>query len=348
MFMVMRFVLTGAMLGIIFALSAPTFASPDPLISVTKTDPEAASPLRQGTITTGNFSQSKAFFADALGMQASDPAVLPIGEARRLGLRIQTKSIIFTRAGIDEAVRVRSILVPAQWPALRPTHSALVSGGLALGMPVVNQARREALVTVAGFDSAAGVTRMSLPREDGSSYEVEEIHYRGPDGVLVLGIDRGALTPVGPIDAKSGIGGPAYASLVVENLPATEAFLKTVLRYEKRRDAIFVSAGPRGGLGLDSGQRFAFQQWFAPGTRTGYLVIIKLLDRAGTSSQAGGSTKRGLMMWSFDAANISAVAERAKRVGARIISQPTKTAPSLIVAMPDGFLVEFTKRGAQG
>jgi hypothetical protein len=186
---------------------------------------------------------------------------------------------------------------------------------------------------------------MTLPRGDGSTYDVQEIHYQGPDGVLVLGIDRGDMAPVGPIDAGSGIGGPAYASFVVENLPATEAILKGVLRYEKRRDAVFTSAGPKGGLGLESGQRFAFQQWYAPGARTGYLVVMKMLDRPVSPPQRGGFTRRGIAMLGFDAADLGAVALRAHEVGARIVAKPTKSAPSLIVALPDGFLIEFTKQG---
>jgi catechol 2,3-dioxygenase-like lactoylglutathione lyase family enzyme len=322
----------GTLLGIAVAVATPVSASVDPLNPTTAVDSLAASPLRQVTIATGDMRLASRFYGDALGMVADKS-----GRA----------NIVYQRTGIADAVSVKLVAVPADRPALRPTHNALAPGGLAMGMPVSGQAKREAIVTAAGFTSAAGVTSMTLPRGDGSTYTVEEIHYRGPDGVLALGIDRGAMTPVGPIDAGSGIGGPAYASLVVEKLPATEAFLKDVLRYEKRRDAVFTSAGPKGGLGLDAGQRFAFQQWFAPGARTGYLVIMKMLDRPVSVQSSDGLTRRGMTMWSFDTADLNAMAARAVKIGMRVLAKPRKGAPSLIVAMPDGFLVELTKRGAQ-
>ncbi len=210
-----------------------------------------------------------------------------------------------------------------------------------MGMPVSGQAKRASIVKAAGFTSVVGVTSMALPRADGSSYTVEEIHYKAPDGVLVLGIDRGAMTPVGPIDAATGIGGPADASLVVGDLPRTEAFMKAVLRYEKRRDAIFASSGPKGGLGLAEGQRFAFQQWFAPGSTTGYVILMKMLDRPVEPPQPVGFVRRGIAMLTFDAVDLVDVADRAESVGVRIVA---KDGGSVIMAMPDGFLVEFVKR----
>jgi hypothetical protein len=336
--------LKGLILGIAVAVAGPVFASIDPLVPASPVDPQAASPLRQVTIATGSLVESQRFFGEAFGMIMTMPTIMPRAETKRLSLWAQTQSMVYSRAGIADAAQVRLILIAPQLPALRPTHNALVPGGLAMGMPVSGQAQREASVTAAGFKSAVGVTRMTLPNGSGGTYTVEEIHYRGPDGVLVLGIDRGDMAPVGPIDAGSGIGGPAYASLVVENLPATERFLRDVLRYEKRRDAVFTSSGPKGGLGLDAGQRFAFQQWFAPGARTGYLVIMKLLDRPASPQRPAGFAKRGIAMWSFDAASLTDMTVRAGKVGARIIAKPVKGAPSLIVAMPDGFLIEFTKR----
>jgi hypothetical protein len=339
--------LQGIVTLVAFVVAAPVAAAVDPLIPVTGRDPQAASPLRQVTVATESLVQGQRFFAKALGMDMAGPMNVPRVERKRLGLWSQSKSMVYTRAGLGDAARVRLILVPPQQAALRPTHNALANGGLAVGMPVSGQAKREALVMAAGFSSAAGVTSMTLPNGNGGTYEVQEIHYRGPDGILVLGIDRGNMAPVGPIDAGSGIGGPAYASLVVENLPATEAFLKDVLRYEKRRDTVFTSTGPKGGLALDEGQRFIFQQWYAPGARTGYLVIMKMLGRPASLPESGGFTKRGIVMWSFDVADLGSIALRANEAGARIIAKPITGAASLIVALPDGFLIEFTKRGAQ-
>ena len=325
----------------LFAGASTVSAQTDPLIAVSVADPVAASPLRRVTIATADMAATRRFYGDALGMIASPATALPVSEARKLGVSAKSLSIRFTRAGDMNAADVRALLVPARQLALRPTYNALALGGLAMGMPVNGQAKRETLVIAAGFASVVGVTSMSLPRADGSTYIVEEIHYKAPDGVLVLGIDRGAMPPVGPIDMSAGIGGPAYASLVVGDLPRAEAFMKTVLRYEKRREAIFASSGPKGGLGLAEGQRFVFQQWFAPGSGTGYVILMKMLDRPAEPAQPAGFARRGIMMWTFDAVDLVDLADRAESVGVKIVA---KDAGSLIVAMPDGFLVEFVKR----
>ncbi len=231
---------------------------------------------------------------------------------------------------------------------LRPKHDALAIGGLAMGMPVNGQTAREAFVTRAGFRSAVGVTSMTLPRPGGEPYTVEEIHYQAPDGVLVLGIDRGAMKPVGTIDASHGIGGPAYSSLVVGDLAGAGRFMKSVLGYEMRRDAVFTSAGSKGGLGLPDGTRFAFQQWFAPGTSTGYVILMKMIDRPVEPVSASRAIKRGIVMWSFDVADLTAVEARARASGARIVAQPARGDASLVIAMPDGFLVQLLQRKGTG
>jgi catechol 2,3-dioxygenase-like lactoylglutathione lyase family enzyme len=319
-----------------------SFAQSDPLQAVSAADPVAASPLRQVTVMTADIAATRRFYGSAISMKALAPVPLSASEARTFGMPHHSTSVRFIRKGIGDAAVVRAVMVPVRRAALRPTYNALALGGLAMGMPVSGQAKRESIVKSAGFTSVVGMTSMALPRADGSSYTVEEIHYKAPDGVLVLGIDRGAMTPVGPIDAASGIGGPAYASLVVGDLPRTEAFMKTVLRYEKRRDAVFTSSGPKGGLGLDEGQQFAFQQWFAPGSTTGYVILMKMLDRPVAPPQPAGFARRGIVMWTFDAVDLVDVANRAESVGMRIVA---RGATSVIVAMPDGFLVELVKRG---
>jgi hypothetical protein len=147
----------GVLLGIAVAVANPASASIDPLTPETMVDPHAASPLREVTIATGSFAQSQRFFGDALGMMMSMPTVMPRAEARRLNLRAPTQSMVYVRRGIADAAKIRLVLIAPQIPALRAAHNALARGGLAIGMPVSGQARREALVTAAGFGSAVGI-----------------------------------------------------------------------------------------------------------------------------------------------------------------------------------------------
>ena len=324
----------------------PCAAQTDPLAAASSTDPAAASPIRQVTLYVDDSLTVRRFFADAMAMIAGQAYEVSSAAARRAGLTPGATATVFTRPG-SEAASVRVLASPAAPPPLRPSHTAQAPGGLAIGMPVADQAARERIVTAAGFTSVVGATQMTLPRGDGSAYTVGEIHYRAPSGVLVLGIDRGTMKPVGPIDPATRIGGPAYASIVVADLPASERFMKDVLRYEKRRDAVFTSAGSKGGLGLPDGQRFAFQQWFAPGSATGYIILMDMLD-VPSPPAAGGFSRTGLVMLGFDAAELGAVASRARAAGARIVAMPDAKARSLILAMPDGFLIEVSPRSGAG
>ena len=266
-------------------------------------------------------------------------------EARALGASPKSTALDFVRYGqYGGAVRVRVVDAGKALPVLRPRHDAFAIGGLAMGMPVSGQARREDMVTAAGFKSAVGITSMTLDRGDGTSYAVEEIHCQGPDGVLVLGIDRGAMRPVGPVDPASGIGGPAYSSIVVGDLARSEAFMRDVLRYELRRG--FTSAGSKGGLRLPDGTRVVLQQWYAPGALTGYVILLKLLD---TPQPTPPGAVRGLAMWSFDVADAAAIEACGRAVAARVIApaQLTGDHRQTIIAMPDGFPIAFDERGAK-
>ena len=329
-------------LSVALGIPGSATAQTDPLVAASGTDPTAASPLRQVTLYVEDGSAARRFFVDAMDMAASQTRTLSSAVARRAGLTRGATVTDFARPRL-EAASVRVFASPSAPPPLRPAHAAQAAGGLAMGMPVADQMAREKIVSAAGFTSVVGATQMTLPRGDGSTYTVGEIHYRAPSGVLVLGIDRGTMRSVGPIDPTSRIGGPAYASIVVANLPASERFMKDVLRYEKRRDAVFTSAGSKGGLGLPDGQRFAFQQWFAPGSATGYVILMDMHD-VPSPPAADGLARTGLVMLGFDAADLGAVAARARSAGARIVATPDANSRSLILAMPDGFLIEISPR----
>lgn len=105
-----------------------------------------------------------------------------------------------------------------------------------------------------------------------------------PDDVMVLGVDRAELQPVGPIDAAIDIGGPAYPSTLISDTRRFAAFFGEVLGFELRREFTFQSEGPSGGMRLPAGTDVHFQQGFAPG--------------------------RGIAMWSFPTADLAATVHR--------------------------------------
>lgn len=314
------------------------------------------SPLRVLTITTGDLRATRRFYQGALGLvpQSFEPDA---ATARTLvehwGLLPSQplRIVMFRRPCLDDAFALRVIEVPAALPVMRPHYIGEYVGALGLGFPGDDLEVRDRIVRAFGFDSTAGITRMDFPRADGTTYNVGEVHYRAPDEVLVLGVDRGSMAPVSSIDPALGVGGPAYASMIVSEVAAVTPVFAVVLGYELRREMQFESGGPQGGMGLHKGARVRFQQWYSPGAAAGYLVIMELLDVRRAPPVPLGPTARGVAMWSFETSDVSSAAARARAIGLEIRSAPREIeAPgigrvrSLVVASADGFPIEIYSR----
>lgn len=124
-----------------------------------------------------------------------------------------------------------------------------------------------------------------------------------------------------------------------------------MLALERRREFVFQSKGPGGGMQLPPRTDVLFQQWFSPGSRTGYLVIMDLLNAGRAAPSALGLVNGGLGMWSFEARNLSDVERRIAAAKAevlapaRIVDLPgLGRARAIVVATPDGFPVEVYQR----
>jgi catechol 2,3-dioxygenase-like lactoylglutathione lyase family enzyme len=334
--------------------------SDDPMRPRSDATSALCSPLRILTITSGDLQATRRFYQGALGLVPEtfvpddDWAAALIehwGLLPSRPLRID----VFRRPGLDDAFELRVIEVPGALPVMRPHYIGEYIGALGLGFPSDDLEVRDRIVRALGFDSTAGITRMDFSRADGTTYNVGEVHYRAPDEVLVLGVDRGGMTPVSRIDPALGIGGPAYASMIISDVARVAPAFAEVLGYEMRREMTFESGGPSGGMGLQKGARVVFQQWFSPGASAGYLVIMKLLDVDRPAPVPLGPTARGVAMWSFETADVEAAAARAEALGLEIRSAPRAIglpgigpAHSLVIATADGFPIEIYARTGAG
>lgn len=318
------------------------------------------SPLRALTIASGDLQATRRFYQGALGLvpenyTPDDASAGALIEHWGLLPARPLRMVVFRRPGLDDAFELRVIEVPRSLPVMRPHYVGEYIGALGLGFPSDDLEVRDRIVRALGFDSTAGITRMNFPRADGTTYSVGEVHYRAPDEVLVLGVDRGDMAPVSRIDTALGIGGPAYASMIVGDAIEARAVFATVLGYERRREMTFESGGPAGGMGLAKGARVVFQQWFSPGSAHGYLVIMELLDARRAPPVPLGPTARGVAMWSFETNDVDAAAARAEAAGVPIRSQPRAIevpglgpVRSLVIATADGFPIEIYTRGDRG
>lgn len=310
-------------------------------------------PLAEITLASADLERCRRFYGGALDLRnellridraSSQRACQHFGLPEQDGLDV----LLLTRPGIPEAIRVRVVRLDVARPTARPALDCRFDGALGLGVPVRGLAQRHAIVEAYGFKANAGVTTMSFPRADGSTYDIGETHWVAPDDVMVPGVDRAHLQPVGPIDPALEIGGPSYSSALVSDVDRHGEFFDQVLGYELRREFTFESDGPEGGMRLPKGTHVRFQQWFAPGARTGYLVIMQLLAGGLGAPNGLGLHHRGLGLWSFPTQKFSEVEERVARHSVKRLSAPAEIEAlgfgrrrSMVIATPDGFPVEI-------
>jgi catechol 2,3-dioxygenase-like lactoylglutathione lyase family enzyme len=330
----------------------------DPMEAQSDPRKAIASPLKIITITTGDLEATRRFYQGALGMtpafhHVTGPAAQKLIAHWRLSPASDLRMITFTRPGLADAIMVRAIQTSATAPTNRPGYLSEYYGALGIGLPVSGIPRRDAIVQSFGFSSVAGPTELAFPRADETTYKVGEIHYEAPDDILVLGVDRGGMRPVGPIDPALDIGGPAYSSSMVSNAEAIAPLFKDVLGLEIRRSFVFMSKGAQSGMRLPAGVEVLFQQWFSPGATTGYLLQMQPLNAGAPAPQGIGPKNRGIAMWSFDVRSLEQIVKRAQHASVPVVSPPAKLdfpglgpTRSMVLATPDGFLVEVNERPA--
>ncbi|WP_318771890.1 hypothetical protein [Thermaurantiacus sp.] len=278
------------------ALSSEGF---DPLAPRPSDGAGPVSPLMGVVVASGDPDRFARLLSQGLGLQAMPGA--------------PGQGMAFVRPGVEPPAMVYLEAAPPEAPARRPGYDAAIAGPLAAGFAVADASRIVTHLEGLGVRTTAGVVEMTLPDGQGGTYRVREAHVEAPDGVLFLGIDRGTMTPVSPIDSATGVGGPAYASAVVTDRAWAGRVLTDVLGYERRRAFAFRSSGLAGGLNLPEGTPVTLEQWFAPGARTGYLVLLDV----GAAMRPGPAAvaMRGIQGWLFTTDRLDAALDRARALG---------------------------------
>lgn len=332
--------------------------SKDPLAP--KTDGKESNISRLSTITvvTRDLDATSRFYRDGLAMRQTGPIASSAHQRARLrglwGIPSDADWVEyhFDRPGAAEAALVRVLVLDRDTPAIRPEWSGQREGSLSIGFSIRDMEGTVSRVSRAGFGTTAGVSDLKLVRpEDGSTYIVQEVHFKAPETIYGLGVARPHdLPPISPLDPATGIGGPAYSGLTVMDSDRTISFLTDALGLEVRRDVVFKSSGPKGGLALPEGTAFRFVQVFAPGASTGYLVLLDMQDKSLRRQVEPRPPYRGVAMWTFMVKDMEKAIERLRVNGAPIAHGPVLLnhppyGPhrSLTTIMPNGFLVELVE-----
>jgi hypothetical protein len=110
------------------------------------------------------------------------------------------------------------------------------------------------------------INRYELQLRDVRPYPINEASHEVVDDTRLVALSRGGgLSQNRSVDPDSGVGGPAYSSLIVDNVPEMEHFFTQALDYERRTGREWSKFSPR----------FRYVTLHAPGARTGYLGLVE-------------------------------------------------------------------------
>jgi catechol 2,3-dioxygenase-like lactoylglutathione lyase family enzyme len=246
-----------------------------------------------------------------------------------------------TRPATASAIRVLVIVPDRDTPVIRRSFAREETGPYALGFAMRDIHAVDRHITALGLKrTLPAVNEYPLQLRDGTPYPVTEASYEiGDFNRLVLMSRGGGLNQTGEIDPATGLGGPNYSSLIVENAAAMEQFFTQVLDYERRTSREWRVFQPR----------FRYITLHARGARTGNLGLVEYeaADRKPSTGVAPRPPHRGLAGWSFPVRNLSQILDRARAQGVSPHAPPERVddprfgrARMATLLAPNGLLIE--------
>ncbi|MEO9468002.1 VOC family protein [Parasphingorhabdus sp.] len=323
-------------------------------IFVPESSPEDAivGPLHTVTYVTCDKDRVEEIFRKGYGLDSSgwtEPSSAAVGAYLGFDEDTTWQSCVFFKSGEGANVQIRVIALEEETPLVRPAYDGLYAGGATMSFPINDLYAHEKHMASIGVESTIGVKEMEFTSPTGETYVSAEIVYKAPDYVFVMGVVRPDIfIPVGPVDPATGLGGSAYSARCITAGDETVAFFQDVLGFEIRRDVEF-TVGEKSALLMPEGTTERFIQAFAPGSATGYLVLMDHQEATKSSpAPSYGPPNRGIAMWSFATSDIDNVQKRATDAGIEVVcraeeyhSPHLSNGRSLILRDPDGFLIEI-------
>jgi catechol 2,3-dioxygenase-like lactoylglutathione lyase family enzyme len=342
------------LLGVLLTAFSAFAAAQDPLAPRDNAATALVGPLEQITLIVADIAPTAKLYRDGLAMRMRGPQPLEPNVAAALGLPDTASGRVYTfdQPKTPDAAQIRVIELRAPGGLIRAERDARGHGGLSIGFPIGDLARRHAAVVDAGFALSGKLQKFQMPKADGSRYAVGEMLIEAPENLYAIGVWREpSMAPIGAIDAELGLGGPAYSGQTVEYGEAVLWFYTDVLGLEARRDFEFTSAGPDGGLKLPAGTTMRFIQLFSPGSSSGYLVLLDFRAAGQPNPLLIRAPNRGIVGYAFEVRQWDALMQRIK-ASATAILHPTSRLDSadlgarrsLTVLSPNGFPIELFER----
>jgi len=342
--------LAGALL---LACAKPEPEPTPPSTPAADSDPVVTGGLHTVTLLTSDPAAAREFYA-AFGLEPLDlPPVQP-GPLRaeaalwNVSEEVAATQLVLANRRLAGAPRLRILTVPTDSTAVRSSYSAQADGGTSLGFACLPAAQIAGIVPAATFE-------VSVPRPDKSGdYTVQERYFHAPENVLIPCVTRPAdVAPIAPLDPAVGVGGPAYAGIVVQDVERELRFYRDGLGLEKKRDMELRQPELLAAAGLPTDAVVRFVQVFAPGTTSGQLTLIDLGDKGARNANIRPPA-RGLVLWTFPVRDILATRDRVRAAGGVVIAGPLATTTPLMgtyqaltVRTPAGVLLELVAATAE-
>lgn len=308
-------------------------------------------PLSGALVVTRDLGAIRRAYVEGMGLELQGP-LAPKAAALRAQRRLWQMPAdldwqVYTlrRPAVPDSIRVLVILPDRETPLIRASHAREETGPYALGFAMRDTRATDARMVGLGFRrTLPAVNEYPLQLRDGTPYPVVEASYEIADNTRLVLMQRPAnMAPIGGIDPATGLGGPSYSSLIVEDAAAMEAFFTRVLDLERRTDRTWTIFSPR----------FRYLTLHAKGARTGNVGLVEYepSDRRAGTGVAPRPPHRGLAGWSFPVKRLDTVLANARRFGAPVIARPLvyedprfgRVRIATLLA-PNGLLVEVFER----
>jgi len=323
----------------------------DPMDPIANGKNANTGPLSGALIVTRNLGEIRRAYVEGLGLTLEGPLTFDPAthEAQRklwqMPADLNWEVYTLTRSAVADAARILVIIPNRDTPVIRRSYEREETGPYALGFPMQDVDAVDARVMALGFKrTLPSVNRYPLQLRDGTAYPITEASYEMSDNNRLVILSRGnGLPQNGTLDAATGLGGPAYSSLIVEDAAIMEFFFTEVLDYERRTSREWTIFKPR----------FKYLTLHAKGARTGNLGLVEyaLEDRKNSTGIAPRPPNRGLGGWSFEVKRLDWTLRRAHAKKITIISMPLKIndprfglVRMATVLAPNGLLVELYER----
>lgn len=342
---------TAAVLAAAATTTARAGALPnDPMEPIASAAGANAGPLAGAILVTRDPDTLRRAYVDGLGLAMRGPLALPPRTRAawtrlwRLPAGLDWQAFVLERPAVPDSIRVLVMVPAVDTPRIRASYAREETGPYALGFPMRDVRAVDARMVGLGFvRTLPEVNVYPLQLRDGTPYAVTEASYEIADATRLVLLNRGnGLPQTGGIDAATGLGGPAYSSLIVEDVAAMERFFTGVFDYERRTSREWTVFSPR----------FRYVTLHARGARTGNLGLVEYAaaDRIAGTGVAPRPPNRGLAGWSIPVRRLAPVVAKARAEGRLIAGPVTLEDPRFgrvrvaSLLAPNGMLVEAFER----